>query len=239
MDYAAEGRLRKLRPEEAWATIKKLAQYEDEGWNDAVTPNEVSLNYENPDIEQLLGIMERKVYTLMKDAISLIRRSKGVLSATNKCYQPPDPSRQEEFEHIVTNFILDQEETVKQLEVYMEVIMGDFIQLSSEVTRRLKEKTIEEVSRMRKIEKIIRYPENEDPKPSSNLKFLETFTKSTSFHAPDFIPPKSLYVKYVCTIFPSPPLVRETTFGFKPGTNNNQNVKFQNDSGPQSTPQVL
>ncbi|GKA56685.1 retrovirus-related pol polyprotein from transposon TNT 1-94 [Tanacetum coccineum] len=54
------------------------AQYEDEGWNDAFIPVEMSLNYENPDIEQLLGIMKHKVDTLMKDAISLMGRSESV-----------------------------------------------------------------------------------------------------------------------------------------------------------------
>ncbi|GKE07403.1 hypothetical protein Tco_1399421 [Tanacetum coccineum] len=38
------GRLRKLRPDEAWAAIERLAQYDDEGWNDALIPDEVSLN---------------------------------------------------------------------------------------------------------------------------------------------------------------------------------------------------
>ncbi|GJT87726.1 zinc finger, CCHC-type containing protein [Tanacetum coccineum] len=47
-------RLRKLRPDEAWAAIERLAQYENEGWNGAFIPDEVSLNYENPDIKQLL-----------------------------------------------------------------------------------------------------------------------------------------------------------------------------------------
>ncbi|GKE24685.1 zinc finger, CCHC-type containing protein, partial [Tanacetum coccineum] len=146
IDYAAGERLRKLRPDEAWATIEELAQYEDEGWNDAVIPGEESLNYKNPDIEQLLGIMERKVDTLMKDAIPLMGRSEGVFRmTTNEMYQPPpEPSRQEEFEHIVMNFILDQEERVEQLEEYMKVIIGDFMQLSSEVTRRLKDKIREE-----------------------------------------------------------------------------------------------
>ncbi|GJZ67712.1 zinc finger, CCHC-type containing protein [Tanacetum coccineum] len=140
------GRLRKLRPNEAWATIEKLAQYEDVGLNDDVTPDEVSLNYENPDIEQLLGIMKRKVDTLMKDAVSLIRRSEGIFQmTTNEMYlPPPEPSRQEEFEHIVTKFILDHEERVKQLEEYMKVIIGDFMQLSLEVTRRLKDKIRDE-----------------------------------------------------------------------------------------------
>ncbi|GJR99399.1 zinc finger, CCHC-type containing protein [Tanacetum coccineum] len=131
-------RLRKLRPDKAWATIERLAQYEDEGWNDAFIPVEMSLDYENPDIEQLLGIMEHKVDTLMKDAISLMGRSKGVFRmATKKMYRPPpEPSRQEEFEHIMMNFILDQEDRVNQLEEYMRIIVSDFMQLSSKVTSR-------------------------------------------------------------------------------------------------------
>ncbi|GJY13767.1 hypothetical protein Tco_0383076 [Tanacetum coccineum] len=87
-------------------------------------------------------------------------RSEGVFIMTsNEMYQiPPEPSRQEEFEHIVMNFILDQEERVKQLEEYMRVIMDDFMQLSSEVTRTLREKITEEGSRIRKIEKIKKLP---------------------------------------------------------------------------------
>ncbi|GKB37130.1 zinc finger, CCHC-type containing protein [Tanacetum coccineum] len=60
IDYAAGERLRKLRPDEAWANIQWLAQYEDEGWNDGLTLDEVGLSFENPAIKQLLGIMERK-----------------------------------------------------------------------------------------------------------------------------------------------------------------------------------
>ncbi|GJU15627.1 hypothetical protein Tco_1143593, partial [Tanacetum coccineum] len=163
IDYAAGGRLRKLRPDEAWATIERLAQYEDEGWNDAFIPVEMSLNYENSNIEQLLGIMEHKFDTLMKDIISLMGRSESIFRmTTNEMYRPPsEPSRQEEFEHIVMNFILDQEERVKQLEEYMKVIVGDFMQLSSEVTRGLKEKIREEGSRIRKIKKITKYPDIE------------------------------------------------------------------------------
>ncbi|GJU87827.1 hypothetical protein Tco_1295373 [Tanacetum coccineum] len=161
IDYAAGGRLRKLRPDEAWATIKMLAQYEDEGWNDTFIPDEVSLNYENPDIKQLLGIMEHKVDTLMKDAISLMGRSEGVFRmATNNMYRPPpEPSRQEEFEHIVMNFIIDQEDRVNQLKEYMRVIVSDFMQLSLEVTSRVKEMIREEGNKIRKIKKITKYPD--------------------------------------------------------------------------------
>ncbi|GJV81069.1 zinc finger, CCHC-type containing protein [Tanacetum coccineum] len=51
MDYAAGGWLRKISAEKAWATIEELTRYEDEGWNDLVTPGEGSLDYEKPDIE--------------------------------------------------------------------------------------------------------------------------------------------------------------------------------------------
>ncbi|GJY71684.1 zinc finger, CCHC-type containing protein [Tanacetum coccineum] len=36
IDYAAGGRLRKLRLEEAWETINDLAQHEEEEWNDLI-----------------------------------------------------------------------------------------------------------------------------------------------------------------------------------------------------------
>nr|GEX34351.1 zinc finger, CCHC-type [Tanacetum cinerariifolium] len=40
INYAAGRRLRKLRPDEAWAAIERLASYEDEEWNDALIPDE-------------------------------------------------------------------------------------------------------------------------------------------------------------------------------------------------------
>ncbi|GJW41716.1 hypothetical protein Tco_0067561 [Tanacetum coccineum] len=149
VDYAARGRLRKLSAEKAWATIKELARYKDEGWNDLLASGKRSLEYKNPDIEQLLGVMECKVDTLMKEAISLIGRSESIFGMTsNIVYQlPSEPSRQEEFENLVMNFILDQAEKVKQLEEYMGVIGSDFMQLSLEVVGKLKEEI-----RMKKIE---------------------------------------------------------------------------------------
>ncbi|GJV15966.1 hypothetical protein Tco_1361289 [Tanacetum coccineum] len=50
-----------MSAKKAWATIEELARYEEDGWNDPVALGEGSLNYENPDIEQLLGVMEWKV----------------------------------------------------------------------------------------------------------------------------------------------------------------------------------
>ncbi|GJS13666.1 zinc finger, CCHC-type containing protein [Tanacetum coccineum] len=132
IDYAAGGRLRKLRPEVAWETIKNLAQYEEEGWNDPIIPEEEILDYENPNLEQLLGVMECKVSTLMEKAISLMGKSESLFGmSSNMMHQlPPKPSCQEAFEDYVMNFILDQEERVKQLEEYMGVIGSDFMQLS-------------------------------------------------------------------------------------------------------------
>nr|GEU47584.1 hypothetical protein [Tanacetum cinerariifolium] len=115
VDYAARGRLRKLSAEKAWAIIEELARYEDEGWNNLVPLGEGSLDYEKPNLEQLLGVMECKFGTLMKNAISLMGRSEG-------------------------------EERVKQLEEYMEVVMGDFMQFSLEVTRRVVDGVVQAVA---------------------------------------------------------------------------------------------
>ncbi|GJS30604.1 hypothetical protein Tco_0491224 [Tanacetum coccineum] len=139
--------LRRRRPtkenkcKKAWATIKELARYEDEGWNDPVFPEEESLDYKNPNIEQLLGVMECKVDMLMKNAISLMGRSKDVCGMTSDIMPqlPPKTSRWEAFQDLVMNFIFDQEEKVKQLEEYMSVIGSDFMELSLEVIVKLKE----------------------------------------------------------------------------------------------------
>ncbi|GKB05191.1 hypothetical protein Tco_0833386, partial [Tanacetum coccineum] len=52
---------------------------------------------------------------------------------------PSGPSCQEASEDLVMNFILGQEEKVKQLEEYIGVIGSDFMQLSLEVVGKLKE----------------------------------------------------------------------------------------------------
>ncbi|GKB42744.1 hypothetical protein Tco_0887686 [Tanacetum coccineum] len=220
MDYAAGGWLKKISTEKAWATIEELARYEEEWWNDPVAPKEGSLDYKNPDIEQLLEVMEFKVDTLMKEVISLMGRSESEFGMTsNTVYPlPSEPSRQEEFEDLVMNFILDQEEKVRPLEEYMCVIGSDFTQLSLEVKGKLRDEIRIEQNRTKKIKKITRYPNTEDP----DLMLLG--------------------VKHVCTIFPIPPLVRENTFGFKLGTNTNRNIESRYDaenSNPKITPQVL
>ncbi|GJR54778.1 hypothetical protein Tco_1405299 [Tanacetum coccineum] len=149
IDYAAGGRIRKLRPDEAFDTIERLAQYENERWNDTFTSDEVKFGYENPNVEQLLGIMEHKVDTLMKDAISLMGNNKGIFQLiTNEMCQPPtEPSRQEEFEHIVT--------------------------------LRIKEMIKENQNRPRKVKKITKYPDTKVLENSARHNPLENLEKKT------------------------------------------------------------
>ncbi|GKD80392.1 ribonuclease H-like domain-containing protein, partial [Tanacetum coccineum] len=64
-----------------------------------------------------------------------------------------------EFENRVMNFIVDQEEKVKQLEEYMDVIRSDFMKLSLEVVGKLKEEIWMEKNRVKKIEKITSTPQ--------------------------------------------------------------------------------
>ncbi|GJY88455.1 putative reverse transcriptase domain-containing protein [Tanacetum coccineum] len=56
IDYAADGRLRKLRLEEAWETIEDLAQHEEEKWNDLIFSEKGSPDYINATLEQELEI---------------------------------------------------------------------------------------------------------------------------------------------------------------------------------------
>ncbi|GJX49786.1 hypothetical protein Tco_0276631 [Tanacetum coccineum] len=60
VDYTADGRLRKLRPEEAWETIKDLAQYKEE-WNQPIFSEKGSPDYINATLEQELGSMEHQL----------------------------------------------------------------------------------------------------------------------------------------------------------------------------------
>ncbi|GJZ26804.1 zinc finger, CCHC-type containing protein [Tanacetum coccineum] len=58
VNYAAGGRLGETSTEKAWIIIGELAQYEEEGWNDPIFPEEGSPNYGNANIEQILEVME-------------------------------------------------------------------------------------------------------------------------------------------------------------------------------------
>nr|GFC56897.1 zinc finger, CCHC-type [Tanacetum cinerariifolium] len=71
IDNAAGGGLRKLRPEEAWETIKDLAQYEEEEWNNPILSKKGIPNYINATLEHELGSMERQVESLMESEVLL------------------------------------------------------------------------------------------------------------------------------------------------------------------------
>ncbi|GJT62184.1 hypothetical protein Tco_1005717 [Tanacetum coccineum] len=189
IDYAASGRLRKLSPEEAWETIEELAQYEEEGWNDPIFLEDRSLNYQNANIIQLLGVMESRVDTLMKDAISIIGGSENVFGISSDMMRqlPPEPSHQEAFADLVMNFILDQKEKVKQLEEYMGAIGSDFMQLPLKVVGKLKEEIRMEENRTKKIEKITRYPDTEVLEPLNGHKFLEALIKKACWELKIFL----------------------------------------------------
>ncbi|GKD37663.1 zinc finger, CCHC-type containing protein [Tanacetum coccineum] len=150
----------------------------EEGWNDPIFLEEGSLNYKNANIEQLLGVMECQVDTLMKDVISLMGKSGDLYGLTSNTMRqlPPEPSHLKEFGGLVTNFILDQEEKVCQLEEYMCVIGSDFMQLSLEVVEKLKEEIRVEKNKFTKIKKITRYPDTKDLEPLNGHKFPEAFT---------------------------------------------------------------
>nr|GEW93932.1 hypothetical protein [Tanacetum cinerariifolium] len=109
VDYAAEGRLRKLSVEKAWNTIEELVRYNKEGCYDPIFLEEGSINYKTPNIEQLLRVMKCQVDTLMKDAISLMGKSRDLYRLTSNTMPqlPLELSHQEQFEGLVMNFILD------------------------------------------------------------------------------------------------------------------------------------
>ncbi|GJU78493.1 hypothetical protein Tco_1275563 [Tanacetum coccineum] len=85
------------------------------------------------------------------------------------------------------------------------------------IIRKLKEEIRMEENRTKKIKKITRYPNTKVLEPLNSYKFSEVLTEKASFHTPKFVSPKSICVKHVQTIFPSPPFVRESIFGFEPG----------------------
>ncbi|GJR52380.1 hypothetical protein Tco_1402901 [Tanacetum coccineum] len=151
-----------MSPEKAWTTIEELAQYEEVGWNDLIFPKRRSLNHETANVEQVMKIMKCQVNSLMKDAISLVGKSKNLcMISSNKTWQlPVDPSHQEEFEGLVTNFVLDQEGKVYQLEEYMRVIGNDFMQLSLKVVEKLKDKI--RIKESKKIHKITKFPNTKE-----------------------------------------------------------------------------
>nr|GEV15168.1 zinc finger, CCHC-type [Tanacetum cinerariifolium] len=109
-------------------------------------------------IDYAAGVIECKVGTLMEKVISLMGRSESIfgMSSNMMCQLPPERLQVEAFEDLVMNFILDQEEGVKQLEEYIGVTGSDFMQLSLKVVEKLKDEIRAEENIIEKIEKITR-----------------------------------------------------------------------------------
>ncbi|GKB10136.1 zinc finger, CCHC-type containing protein [Tanacetum coccineum] len=149
IDYAAGGRLRKLRPEEAWETIKNLAQYEEEEWNEPFFFEKGSPDYIDANLEQELESIERRVESLMRIEV-LLYYKEGFTS--------PKRPYQEEFEGQILKLIDDQEDQIKQLEEDMRKTKDTFMCLADSLIATLKVKI--EVQRVHptKIEKITRFP---------------------------------------------------------------------------------
>ncbi|GJY61797.1 hypothetical protein Tco_0462454 [Tanacetum coccineum] len=95
-----------------------------------------------------------------------------MIAGNEKYRQFLKPSRQAKFEHIVTNFILGQEERIKRLKDYMQGVVEEFMQFSLEVGRRLRERIKENNDKPRKIEKITRYPDTKIPENRTKLPHL-------------------------------------------------------------------
>nr|GEU95701.1 hypothetical protein [Tanacetum cinerariifolium] len=97
-----------------------------------------SLDYGNANMEQILEKMEYQVGSLMKDAISLVEKSENLcgIMSNDAGYLSPEPPHQEALEGLVMNFILNQEEKVRQLEECMRIVKDDFVQLSLEVVEK-------------------------------------------------------------------------------------------------------
>ncbi|GJS53194.1 hypothetical protein Tco_0626556 [Tanacetum coccineum] len=114
---------------------------------------------------------------------------------------------------ISTASMLDLVSTVRWLLV-LPVVNDEFMQLSLIVMEKLKEKIRAQGNE--KIQKITKYPDTEEIEPPSVSKSSESLFMKMSLCNPKFAPPKPLRVRYVHTIFPSLPLVRKSTFGFKP-----------------------
>ncbi|GJR89124.1 hypothetical protein Tco_0213135 [Tanacetum coccineum] len=71
IEYAASGRLRKLRQEEAWKTIEDLAQYEEEEWNDPTFSKKGSPDYIDATLKHELESAECRVESLMRNEVLL------------------------------------------------------------------------------------------------------------------------------------------------------------------------
>ncbi|GJQ89711.1 zinc finger, CCHC-type containing protein [Tanacetum coccineum] len=144
IDYAAGGRLRKLRPEEAWETIEDLAQYEEEEWNEPKSPD-----YIDATLEQELESMEYRLESLMRNEV-LLEYEVG-FTFLKRPYQ-------EELEAQILKLIDDQEDQIRKLEEDIRITKDTFMYLVDSLIATLKVKIEAQHAQSIKIEKITRFP---------------------------------------------------------------------------------
>ncbi|GJV79655.1 hypothetical protein Tco_1515525 [Tanacetum coccineum] len=149
IDYAAGGRLRKLRPEEAWETIEDLAQHEEEEWDNPIFSEKESLDYIDATLEQELESMECRVESLMKNEV-LLEYEVG--------FTFPKRPYQEELEARILNLIDHQEDQVRQLEEDIRKTKDTFMCLADSLIATLNVKIEAQRVHSTKIEKITRFP---------------------------------------------------------------------------------
>ncbi|GJZ99272.1 zinc finger, CCHC-type containing protein, partial [Tanacetum coccineum] len=131
IDYAAGGRLRKLRPKVAWETVEDLAQYEVEKWNDLIFSEKGSPDYVNATFEQELESMECKVESLIRNEV-LLEYDVG--------FTYPKRPYHEELKARILNLMDHQEDQIRQLEKDMRKIKDTFMCLADSLIETLKVK---------------------------------------------------------------------------------------------------
>ncbi|GJT43940.1 zinc finger, CCHC-type containing protein [Tanacetum coccineum] len=131
IDDATGGRLRKLRPKEAWKTIEDLAQYEEEEWNDPTFSEKGSPDYIDATLEQELESMECRVESLMRNEV-LLEYEIG--------FTFPKRAYQEELEARILKLIDDQEDQIRPLEEDMRKTNDTFMCLADYLIATLKVK---------------------------------------------------------------------------------------------------
>ncbi|GJR59686.1 hypothetical protein Tco_1501848 [Tanacetum coccineum] len=150
IDYAIGGRLRILRPEEAWETIKDLAQHEEEEeWNDPIFSKKESLDYIDATFEHELESMECRVESLMRNEV-LLEYGVG--------FTFPKRPYQEELKARILNLIDHREDQVRQLEEDMRKEKDTFMCLADNLIATLMVKIEAQRVHSTKIEKITRFP---------------------------------------------------------------------------------
>nr|GEU40462.1 hypothetical protein [Tanacetum cinerariifolium] len=131
INYAVGGRIRKLRPKEAWETIKDLVLYEEKEWNDPIISKKESFEYIDATLEQELESVECRVESLTRNEVPL---------EYEVGFKFPKRPYQEELEGRILSLIDHQEDQVRKLEEDMRKTKDTFMCLADSLIATLKVK---------------------------------------------------------------------------------------------------